>query len=183
LKGRALTPVTHDEISFAVWKRERPESKVLEPDPRVQSQYAPANWEERVEKAPVVTPSSADDPLPPRALVIGIKVSGASKAYPLFRLQQRSPVSDTLGGIPILIIVGEDKKSVRAFERNVEGAALEFTIKPGSSQLIDAGTGSVWDFSGKCANGSLRGQQLRKVRMFSDYWFDWKTYHPDTAIY
>jgi hypothetical protein len=136
-----------------------------------------------MEKAPVVTPASADDPLPPRALVIGIEIFGASKAYPLSKLQQRSFVSDTLAGVPILIVVGEDKKSIRAFERNVEGAALEFSNKPGSSQLIDAGTGSLWDFSGKCASGPLEGRQLRRLRMFSDYWFDWKIYHPDTAIY
>jgi len=183
LKGRLLNPLTHDEVSFAVWKREQPEGKVLQPDERVKSKYAPANWEERMEKAPVVTPISAGDPLTPRALVIGIQIGKASKAYPLSKIQANAPVSDTVGGVPVVILVNEDKKSVRVFERLADGNVLEFSAKPNSSQLIDAGTESLWDFTGKAVSGPLAGHQLRQVKMLSDYWFDWKIYHPDTAVY
>ncbi len=183
LKGRILTPVTHDEISFAVWKREQPGGKVLQPDERVASQYVSADWEERMQKAPVVTPSSADDPLAPRALVIGVEMRGASKAYPLTKIQQHAPVIDTLGDVPIVILMNDDKKSVRVFERQLDGNALELSAKPNSSQLIDKATGSVFDFTGKAISGPLAGRQLEKIKMFSDYWFDWKTYHPNTLIY
>jgi len=27
------------------------------------------------------------------------------------------------------------------------------------------------------------GRQLQKVAVLNDYWFDWKTYHPSTAVY
>lgn len=182
LKGRALSPVTHDEISFAVWKHEQPEGKVVQPDERVANNYVSADWEERMQKAPVVTPTSEDDPLAPRTLVIGIEISGASKAYPFLKIQQRAPVLDQLGGVPIVIMMNEDKKSVRVFERLLDGNTLELYAKPHSSQLIDAGTGSVWDFTGTAISGPLAGRQLRKIKMFSDYWFDWKAYHPDTSI-
>jgi hypothetical protein len=92
-------------------------------------------------------------------------------------------VLDSLGGVPIVILMDDDRKSVRVFDRRVDGSALEFYMKPGSSQMIDAGTGSLWDFAGKSASGPLAGRQLSKVKMLSDYWFDWKTYHPDTTVY
>ena len=50
-------------------------------------------------------------------------------------------------------------------------------------QLIDAETGSTWNFEGKAVSGSLAGRQLKKVYVLEDFWFDWRLYHPDTAIY
>jgi len=87
--------------------------------------------------------------------------------------------------VPILVALGEDNRSVRAFERTVNGRALEFFKKSeGSSwELIDSETGSAWDFNGKARTGALVGQQLKKVAILEDYWFDWTIYHPDTAVY
>ncbi|MDQ6653266.1 MAG: DUF3179 domain-containing protein, partial [Acidobacteriota bacterium] len=83
------------------------------------------------------------------------------------------------------IILGEDKRSVRAFERLVDRRKLEFFVKSDAASLIfvDAETGSEWDFTGRAISGSLIGQQLKKVAVLNDYWFDWKTYHPTTTIY
>ena len=92
---------------------------------------------------------------------------------------------DDFGGTPIFVVVGEDKRSVRAFERTIDGRKVEFFLKPGHSQwmLVDAGTGSDWDFTGKAISGPLSGRQLKKVAVLNDYWFDWKAYHPNTVVY
>jgi len=29
----------------------------------------------------------------------------------------------------------------------------------------------------------LKGKQLRKIPVLKDFWFDWKTYNPATAVY
>jgi hypothetical protein len=92
---------------------------------------------------------------------------------------------DTVGGVPIFVVAGDDKKSVRAYERTVDGRRLEFFVKSDASPLvmIDAETGSEWDFAGRATTGPLAGRQLTKVAVLNDYWFDWKAYHPDTAVY
>ena len=95
----------------------------------------------------------------------------------------RRPILDTVGGTDIVILISEDKKSVRAFERTVDGKKLEFFVKPETGEMVDAETGSVWDFSGKAASGELAGKQLKKVAVLKDFWFDWKIYHPNTQIY
>jgi len=63
--------------------------------------------------------------------------------------------------------------------------ALEFFQKTENNelQLIDAETGSTWNFEGKATGGPLRGRELKKVFVLEDYWFDWRIYHPDTTIY
>jgi hypothetical protein len=187
LKGRRLKEVEHDEVSFGIWKSEKPGGRALKPDEKIVAakEYAPANWEERMMRVPVVTPINSEQPLDARALVIGITLNNVSKAYPLAALQKQSPMIDTIGGVPVLILVGPDNRSVRAFERNVDGRKLEFFKKAGDSvlQLVDAETGSEWDFAGRATSGALAGKQLRKVSVLEDYWFDWQIYHPNTSIY
>ena len=186
LKGQCLKLVFHDELSFGLWRTEKPQGRVLRPDDGVAAagRYAPANWEERIGKMSVVT-KPTDQRLEPRALVVGVSLNGSAKAYPLSVLRKQSPIIDSVGGIQFVLVIGDDKKSVRAFETMIDGRTLEFFAKSGGSslRLVDAETGSEWDFTGKATSGPLAGRQLRKTEILADYWFDWKTYNPDTDVY
>jgi hypothetical protein len=133
----------------------------------------------------VTTSHAPDNSLEPRALVVGLTINDASIAYPFAALLKQSPIIDDLGGVPIFIVVGDDRKSVRAYERLIDGRKLEFFVKPQAAPLVlvDAETASEWDFTGKATGGPLAGHQLNKVPLLNDYWFDWKAYHPNTRIY
>lgn len=186
LRGGHLESVFHDELSFKIWKMENPNGRILRPDERAlaSGEYASADWEKEMSQVPVVTPA-IDQRLEPRTLVIGVTLNSESKAYPLEALREQSPVIDSVGGVPLLLLVARDGKSVRAFERIVNGATLEFYALPDTSALriIDVNTGSEWDFLGKAVSGQLQGHELRRVVLLPDYWFDWKTYHPDTQVF
>jgi len=185
LKGRGLAGVVHDEVSFGIWKAERPGGRVLKADPRRKDQYESADWERRMKKVRTVTPVAKGDPLPPRAVVVGVSLNGRARAYPFPRLRKESPVLDTLGGVPLVLVVGDDRKSIRVFERTLDGRRLEFLAKAGAQplRLLDAETGSEWDFSGRALRGPLAGRQLTKVKALKEYWFDWKIYQPATTLY
>jgi hypothetical protein len=186
LKGRHLTPVPQDEISFALWKREQPLGRVLRPDPRVQAagRYAPADWEAGIAKMPVAT-RIHDRRLDLRELVVGMTVNGYAKAYRMTDVKQQTPIIDTVGGVPIVIVAAEDGKSVRAFSRMVAGKPLDLFARTDATsiRLVDGATGSEWDFSGRAVSGPSSGKQLARIDVLRDYWFDWCAYHPDTAIY
>ncbi len=185
MKGRKLNAVFCDELTFATWKQEHPEGRVLKPDERVAAKYEAEDWEAQYEKFRVVTPVDPADQLKPRTLLAGVQVNGQSKAFPMESLLAQQLILDELGGVPMFVLLGEDQKSVRAFERKVDGRTLEFfTVTEGSKrQLIDAESGSIWDFTGRCQSGQLAGKQLTPIPVLKDYWFDWKIYHPKTAIY
>jgi hypothetical protein len=185
LKGRRLAAVMHDEVSFGIWKAERPGGRVLKMDPRRKDHYESADWEHRMKKARTVTPVTKGDPFPPRTVVVGVSLNGRAKAYPFPRLRDESPVLDTLGGVPLVLVVGDDQKSIRVFERTLDGRRLEFLAEAGAKplRLLDAETGSQWDFSGRAVGGPLTGRQLAKVKALKEYWFDWKIYQPATAVY
>ncbi len=189
LKGHQLKSVFHDEVSFAIWKGEQPDGRVLKPDEKIaaKNNYEKPDWEARYEKLRVVEGTDVDKRLAPRTLVMGVTLDGKSVAYPLSALQKQSPIIDMVGAVPILIALGEDNRSVRAFERKVDGRTLEFFQKKDDKnpqfQLVDAETGSTWNFEGTATGGPLAGRQLKKVFVLEDYWFDWRIYHPDTTIY
>jgi hypothetical protein len=185
LQGRQLKQVFHDEVSFAIWKRESPQGRVLKPVESVAAanQYEAADWETRVGRMRAVAETDIDKRLAPRTLVLGIEVAGKSVAYQLSALQKQSPIMDTIGSVPIMLVLGNDHRSARAFERVVDGRRLEFFQQTTDQQLVDAETGSTWNFEGKAVAGSLAGLQLKKVFVLEDFWFDWRIYHPDTTIY
>jgi hypothetical protein len=189
LKGKKLTRVDNDELTFALWKRENRQGRVLKPDERVKQKYEAADWEEQYAKLRVVTPVDPNDKLPPRALIAGLMVNGKALAYPMTALEKQRLILDNVGSssgvTPIFIVLGDDNKSVRAFERTVDGRTLEFYVKTETSpiQLTDGETQTTWDFTGKAVSGPLAGKQLKKIFALKDYWFDWKIYHPDTKVY
>ena len=187
LAGSQLRPVLHDELSFGLWKREKAHGRVLRPDEAVAQagRYAPADWEQRMAKVPVTTSQQLDATVGPRTLIVGLSVNGASIAYPFDAILKQSPIIDSIAGTPIVIVLGDDQKSVRAYESSVDGRKLEFFVKQGTSplRLVDAETGSEWDFSGRSVTGALSGKELKKISVLNDYWFDWKTYHPETKLY
>ncbi len=193
MQGKRLNAVFCDELTFATWRQEHPEGRVLRPDEKVASQYEAEDWESQYEKFRVVTPVDPADTLKPRTLLVGIDINGTAKAYPVEALQKQQLILDEIGDSPIFVLIGEDQKSARAFERRLDGRTLEFFVVNeanqrqlpggGSRQLIDAETGSIWDFTGRCQSGNLAGKQLTPIPVLKDYWFDWKIYHPKTSIY
>ena len=118
---------------------------------------------------PVRIGGKLDTTLEPRTLVVGVTVNGKSKAYPFSAIEKQSPILDMVGGREIVVLLGEDKKSVRAFERKMDGRTLEFFATTDSTEIVDGETGSVWDFSGKAVKGELAGKQLGKIQILKDY--------------
>src|SRR5258706_14645804 len=125
LAGRCLDSIPWDEITFAVWKGEHPDTEVLRAAEAMKEDYAPADWEKEIDEYPTVLPVDPHDSLKPRDLVVGLKTAGVSKAYPWTALTAQGPVIDVFGDTPVLSLVHADGRSVRCFDRRVEGRPVE----------------------------------------------------------
>ena len=79
MKDRKLKGVFCDELTFATWRKEHPDGRVLRPDEKVASHYEVANWETQYQNLGVVTPVDPADALKPRTL---------SNPQPLSNLEQ-----------------------------------------------------------------------------------------------
>ena len=184
LKGEQLTAIRSDELTVKLWKQESPNGLVLAPVKQFARQYEKADWEQQVGKLHSVV-SVAANTLPPREIILGIAVGQDARAFPQSKVLQQSPIIDTLGDTPIMLVVGPDQTSIRAFHRELQGKATEFFRDSASSDwaMIDAETQSRWNFTGCAVTGPLKGTCLEPVQAIKDYWFDWQLYHPATSIY
>jgi hypothetical protein len=183
LKGKRLTRVFHDEVAFRLWLREHPATRVLVPAADTAWINFSRNWEEETARMPVATRVRLSDSLPPRTVVLGLELNGESKAWTMRALEKQLLINDRLGGQMVALLLGEDGKSVRAFEPRVDSTLVELYVVPGSQPLeLRDGQGNAWDWSGTAISGPLAGRKLAPLPVIK-LWFDWKTYHPGTLVY
>lgn len=197
LTGRRLPLVSSDELTFALWKIEQPSGTVLADVPRYVKEYAPQNWDVKMEKAPTVL-NYAQAGLKPRDLMFGIQTFGGSRAFLYATVLKERLIEDRVGSEPVLLVVGPDGRSVRAFRRCIPGSNstthfYRMVQVPGDRQqtppvseslkLMDAESGSEWNFQGCAIAGKLAGLCLDHMDVIKDYWFDWRHYHPGTTVY
>jgi len=188
LKGAKLTLVPQDELTFGLWKKEQPNGTVLAPLKRDAANYEKATWESEIAKLPTVIHATKGT-LPDRETILGVSMNGAARAFPLSKLTIASPVLiDDVGGEPIMLVLGPDGKSVRAFSRELGPNKLDFYGRGGGNTsdpwvLLDSDTLSDWNFEGCAFSGAMKGQCLPRIDALKDFWFDWQHYHPDSTIY
>jgi hypothetical protein len=121
LKGRQLTLVHSDELTFATWKAEEPEGTVLRDVARYAPQYEKKDWDVRMKRAPVVI-QFPEAGMKARELLLGIQAFGASRAFLYDRVIQEKLVKDHVGAEPVLLVVGGDGESVRGFRDRISTA-------------------------------------------------------------
>lgn len=184
LAGKRLEPVRFDEVSYAIWRGEHPDTLVLEPVADKADQYLPEDWDDGMDY-PLPAGLVPDGEWEPRRIVVGVIANDVAKAYPLDVLRAQNPVADWVGDTPVLISLAADGRSIRAFDRRVDEMVLEMYAKPDMDPpvFVDGQTGSEWNFAGLATAGPLQGRELEPVRPLKDYWFDWKQHNPDTRIY
>ena len=187
LKGEQLSLVHSDELTFALWRKECPEGLVLAPDLRYASEYEDRDWEKEVEKTRTVIDTRRSG-LAPHELMLGVTIAGQSKAYPLKSIVAARLIQDQVAGVPIVILVGPDKESIRVFKARLTESPITFLSVQGASStpetvMRDAETSGNWNFEGCAISGTLSGMCLAPIDANKDYWFDWMNHHPNTSVF
>ncbi len=217
LAGKQLEQMFFEQVTWELWSRENPHSTVLESRPEFVESYWPETEDEETRTDEFMDfPVEADpeDEVELGELIFALRLpDGREKAYPMRLLREQSPVLDRFGGRDVLIVVGADNRSVRAFDRVVDGRTLEFyqlliEAEPATELdtqseagveetadatedeaprvpivLVDAETKSEWDFSGLATSGELAGTRLEQLQVYADYWFDWKAFNPEGLVF
>ncbi len=184
LKGRWLEMVPSSELTFALWRKEQPQGLVLKPDAPYEALYDPKDWERHVAATRTVVDTTKSG-IAPHELMIGVTTAGGSKAYPIESVYAAKVIQDRIEGTPVVVVVGPDGASIRAFAnvRLADGAVLIFAQGQGETVMRDAQTGSAWNFQGCAVDGPMAGQCLKPIDAHKDYWFDWMNHHPGSGVY
>jgi hypothetical protein len=196
LRGTEVTAVPVTQETFGRWREKHPEGQVLSIARDAEADL----FTDPFENGTTSGPESSDAPytaywskvatfyrgtskgLADSALVVGVVAGGTSKAYSLRDVARRRVVEDEVGGVPILLAVG-DRGALWAsvFSRDVDGRVLDFAFD--GEQLVDAQTGTEWSFDGLALEGELAGTQLHLLPATTSYWFAWRSLYPDADVW
>jgi hypothetical protein len=129
--------------------------------PQYANQYDPKDWDVRMKRVRVVI-QFPEQGMASRDLLLGIRAFGASRAFLYDQVVKEKLVKDHVGPEPVLLVVGPDGQSVRAFRDRIPGvdSAPDFYRLTGNKPdalLMDASTGSEWNFQGCAVSGKAKG--------------------------
>ncbi len=180
LAGTSLRLVPSDELTFALWRSERPDAKVLKEVAADVAEYESKDWDKRLQRSFPTVLNFPEHGLGNRDIMLGIDAFGEARAYRYEQVIAEKLVIDRVGSEPVILLVGPDGQSVRAFRAGDRPGEFFRTSDGG---MMDSGTGSRWNFQGCAVDGKLKGECLERVEVIKDFWFDWRNYHPATSVY
>ena len=190
-RGRTLAVIDSLQTTWGVWLELHPNTLVLDNDigaDRYQSYYAS-------DDSGVHGDFVQDDRLPDKAVVLGVVVNGAPRAYPLALAREAPVINDVLGEQPVLTVFVPDGTTGLIYRRVLgeappgsplgPGEVLSFhTAQPDSFTMTDDQTGSVWNrLTGEAERGPLAGAVLERLPATTSFWFGWRDFFPRTGVY
>ncbi|MBI1802443.1 MAG: DUF3179 domain-containing protein [Chloroflexi bacterium] len=181
--GSQLELAGGEQMSWAAWQKEHPQTEVAIADPEQPSSLLPGLTRFRPVFAPymlLLPLLLRDRRLAAREEVVGIRVGEAARAYPLSRLRRERVVNDVLGGEPLVVLYSADADRVRAFARQVGGRVV--TLAAEGDDLRDRASEMRWNGSGEPLSATT-AEPLRPVPLQRTRWHSWRGFYPHTSIY
>ncbi len=133
--------------------------------------------------AGVIGETFQDDRLYTKEFIIGVESGGEAVAFPFSVLNDQPVVNHQVGSIDVVVIFNVDTGAGTVYDRMIDGQTLNFSQQSGLV-IVDEETGTTWDgLSGEALDGPLAGSKLTPVKNTSSFWFGWKDFYPDTAIF
>jgi hypothetical protein len=145
---------------------------VLQPDANFVSEYAKDYAYERGTSRKRLTGTDTTS-WADKSWVVGLTVSGQSRAYDWNHLERDKVINDVLGGTPIVIALASDSVSFFAFER--PDAATTFRVENDSLVAESASQEARYAFNGRGPAGALV-----PLVASQEFWHSWRTFQPTT---
>jgi len=182
LKNTQLTELPSAQSSLALWLQRYPGAKILQPDTFFNKKYESlADYDKGTIKGSLEKRDSAS--WKPKSWVVGVLSGSQAKAYDWNQLVSHSLIQDTIGPLPVAILLGADSSSFHTWSRQLKGQTLQFEKVSGESLMKDTNTGSSWNAEGFCVEGKLKDQQLVALPAYQEFWHSWSHFHPTTTKY
>ena len=127
------------------------------------------------------------DYLAPDDRVLGLKLDGEARAYPIAILNWHEIVNDRIGGRAVAVTYCPLCGTGIAFDALHEGRRLDFGVSGllynSDVLLYDRQTESLWSQIKKQAvTGPMKGRRLSALPMTDTTWRAWREAHPKTLV-
>jgi len=177
--GIRLAPLPIVVTTWGEWKKEHPETLVLDPEKTgFDRDYSKSPYDSYFDSSDTMFPVwLRSDELKTKEVVFAVIVNGRPKAYPLETLKREGVTHDEVGGKPIVLVTNRRSGAVRAYE----SSGRRFT-DGGGGRLLEEGKGTSWNVEEE-ALVSESGGMLPRVAGHDAFWFGWYAFFPTTEIY
>ena len=122
----------------------------------------------------------------PERLVLGVSVSGETRAYPIQFLAYHHQVLDTIQGKSVMVTYCNVCRTGRVFEPVVNGQPEQFRLvgmDHFNAMFEDATTGSWWrQATGEAVTGKRKGARLPEVFSEQTKLSSWMARYPNTLV-
>ena len=186
MKGVRLDVIPLTQTDWGSWRDLHPDTKLLNTDGYYRSDTYESYYASG--RRGVIGEANADDRLGAKDLVVGARLGGVAKAYPLAALRETPVVNDAIAGREVLVYYDAPSGTALVYDRAIDGEALTFRLEgePNGVQtvLTDEETGARWTaFNGLATEGALAGRSLERAPSHLSFWFAWTDWNPDTELF
>jgi hypothetical protein len=125
--------------------------------------------------------------LHPEDRVLGARLNGITRAYPIKILNYHEIVNDTFGAQAVVITYCPLCGSGMAFHGDIDDRRLSFGVSGllfnSDVLLYDLQTESLWSqIRSAAVSGPMNGKKLHPIPLAHTTWRDWKARHPDSLV-
>jgi hypothetical protein len=172
-KGEQLPELFSRQTSLRTWLELFPQTRIMQADPASIARYDTTLDYERGRSRKKLT---GTDTLSwkRKSWVIGLKQQGQYRAYDWNALLAKRMIADTLGGLPVLVVLSQDSTSFFAFSINAAGGRMSLK---GDTLLVE---GNQYRLNG---TGIDTMHQLTQVPAYQEFWHSWQQFQPATGRY
>ena len=126
-----------------------------------------------------------NDQLATKAEVLGVKLKGRAKAYPLEVLGLVPVVNDSLGGENLVVVAVAEAGAARAYRRGDNTFSLaQADLDEGKTPILLDQSRAQWRLEEEAlVRVDDPSQRLERLPSHMAYWFGWYGFHPTTVVY
>ena len=178
--------------TWGEWLLEQPDTTVLALDTGVNSarSYQPEDDEASLYFDYRETPETMfpiwdrDERLETKDEVLGFSTGVVHKAYPIWQLQMKRVVNDSVGDTAIVILASAGSSGTRIYAREGQTFELADGAVKGIPKALSDSTGARWDVTNDyLVNSADPSEKLARLPSHVSFWFGWFAFHPDTLVY
>ncbi|MFI5153322.1 MAG: DUF3179 domain-containing (seleno)protein [Chitinophagales bacterium] len=182
LKGQKLAELPSAQMRLGAWIRENPGTLILQPDTVFSEQYADLKgFDSGTIKGSLEKRDSSSWKF--KSWIVGISYHEHARAYDWNKLVADKVINDSLPGLPLVIVLENDCATFHVMDRRVKGETLSLSWDSTLKLLHDDQTHSSWSWAGLCLEGTMKGEALKQVQAYQEFWHSWQSFHPLTTQY
>ncbi|MGK0221479.1 MAG: hypothetical protein ACI9ON_000715 [Limisphaerales bacterium] len=164
--------------TWAKWLAANPQTQVMHPTTGFDRDYAPGKpYGGYFSDPKLMFPAPITDrSLAQKARVFGLRMSGASKAWPLKTFRGGKVINDQIGVLKIVLVGHQKTQQVRAYRRaDYEFSKSDSELTTLFAQKTKETNGSRWRVTEAALVGP-NNEQLTRLPGHLAYWFAWQNY-------